>query len=309
MTGATGAVDHLGILVVCYLKDDDDLPLLDLHLARVARHRRVPTTTFVAANRASDAARERLTARPDTVVCDLAPTDLRGSREHAAYLDALVPIALDAGVSHVCTLDVDSFPIRDDWVEVVAGAAPAESGLAAVCRLENGDTLLPHPSCTFARRDFFAVDPPSFSPDSDGTPEFRRFLRTTGQRADTGIRLGERQWAAGRPWGRLTRSNRRDPHYLMAGIYADVVFHLGGVGRGKLFRRDLAESTIHRATRPIERLPVGAGALAHAKRAALTKVRARREAELARQNRATYQVLRRWLLTDPDGLFAYLRGE
>ena len=302
-------VDHLGILVVCYLKDDDDLPLLDLHLARVARHRQVRTTTFVAANRATDAARALVAAQPDTVLCDLPSTDLRGSREHAAYLDALVPIALDAGVSHVCTLDVDSFPVRDDWVDVAAAAMPAESGLAAVCRLENGDTRLPHPSCTFARRDFFAVDPPSFSPDSDGTPEFRRFLRTTGQRADTGIRLGERLWSAGRPWGRLTRTNRRDPHYLMAGIYADAVFHLGGVGRGKLFRRDLAQSTIHRATRPIERLPVGTGSVAQAKRAALTRVRGRREAQLAQQNRATFEVLRHWLLADPDGLLGYLRGE
>jgi hypothetical protein len=304
-------VQHLGILMVCYLKDDSDLPLLALHLERVAKHRQIPTTTFVAAARAGDAARSMLAAQRDVVVCDdLPPTELRGSREHAYYLDVLVARALDAGVSHVCTLDLDSFPIRDDWVDVIVGQIDELDGarLAGVCRVENGDTLLPHPSCTLATRDFFATDPPSFSPDSDGTPEFRTFLRTTGQRADTGIRIAHRLWSTGEPWVRLTRTNVRNGHYLMAGIYGDVVFHLGGAGRGKLFRRDLERSTIHRLTRPVERIPVPSGRVTQVKQAALKRARRSREAALAAQNRAAYEVLRTWLLEDPDGLFAHLRG-
>jgi len=299
---------HLGILLVVYLKDDDDLPLLALHLERVAKHTHVPFTVFAAATRASDAARARLDAQPNVVVCDNPDTEQRGSREHAFQLDRLVQHALATGVTHLCTLDVDSFPIRDDWVDVVAAQAPEESGLAAILRAENGDTALPHPSCTFARRDFFERFSPSFSPDSDGTPEFRAFRRATGQSADTGIRLGYALWTAGLPWGRLLRTNTVNPHYLMAGIYADAVFHLGGVGRGKLFRQDLEHSTVHRLTRPIERLPLGAGAPADAKRALLRRLRAAPEARLAAQNRDFYSVLRGWLLTDPDGLLAYLRS-
>ena len=159
------------------------------------------------------------------------------------------------------------------------------------------------------RRDFYERFSPSFSPDSDGTPEFRAFLRATGQRADTGIRLGYTLWAAGLPWGKLVRTNSVNPHYLMAGIYADAVFHLGGVGRGKLFRRDLEQSTVHRLSRPLERVPVGAGAPADVKRSLLRAARGRQEDRLAAQNRAFYSVLRDWLLADPDGLLAYLRGE
>jgi hypothetical protein len=299
---------HLGILVVCYLKDDDDLPLLELHLERVAKHTHVPTTVFTAANRASDAARARLEAQPNVVVCDHPDTDRRGSREHAYHLDLLAQQALDAGVSHLCTLDVDSFPIRDDWVDVVAAQIPEASGLAAILRVENGDTALPHPSCTFGRRDFFERFTPSFTPDSDGTPEFRAFLRDTGQSADTGIRLGYALWAAGLPWGKLVRTNRVNPHYLMAGIYGDAIFHLGGIGRGKLFRKDLEHSAAHRLSRPLERLPVGTGAAARAKRSVLHRVRANPEARLAEQNRAFYSVLRAWLLSDPDSLLDYLRG-
>lgn len=309
-TTSASDVEHLGILVVCYLKDDQDLPLLELHLERVAKHTRVPMTVFMAANRASDAARALLDAQPNVVVCDLPgpDTELRGSREHAYYLDLLVPHALDAGVSHLCTLDVDSFPIRDDWVQVVAAQAPRESGVAAIVRRENGDTALPHPSCTFARRAFFERLAPSFSPDSERTPEFREFLHTTGQRADTGIGLGYALWAAGWPWGQLLRTNGVDPHYLMGGIYADAVFHLGGIGRGKLFRRDLEGSVVHRMTRPIERLPVGDGTPAKVKRSVLQTFRRRKEAQITGANRETYEMLRGWLLSDPDGLIEYLRG-
>ena len=130
-----------------------------------------------------------------------------GSREHAHFLDALVPTALAAGVSHLCTLDVDSFPIRDDWLDVVSRDDPADGRLAGVCRLRTAT-----PRCRTRRASWPAatsssLTPPSFSPDTDGTPGFREFRRTTGQRADTGIRLGARLWPTGEPWGRLLRTN------------------------------------------------------------------------------------------------------
>ena len=123
----------------------------------------VPTTVFTAANRASPAARALLDAQPNVVVCANPDTDLRGSREHGYYLDALAQRALDAGVSHLCTMDVDAFPVRDDWVSIAASRMPESTGLSAISRIENGDSALPHPSCTFARRDFFERFSPSFS--------------------------------------------------------------------------------------------------------------------------------------------------
>jgi len=300
---------NLAILVVYYLKDDEDLPLLELHLDRVARHTKVPATVYATANRATPAARALLDAEPNIVLVDVPGTDQRGSREHGYYLDHLWRYALETDATHICTLDVDAFPVCDEWVDTVATHLAPESGFAAVSRLENGDTDLPHPSCTLARRDFYERFTPSFSPDTDGTPEFRRFLHATGQSADTGIRIGYALWAAGLPWGRLVRTNVVNPHYLMAGIYGDAVFHLGGIGRGKLFREDLQQSTVHRVTRPLERLPVGSGAPARLKRSVLHRARGKKEQQLSAQNRATYTVLRSWLLSDPDGLLAYLRGD
>ena len=48
-------VRRLGILVVYYLRTDDDLPLLQLHLNRITRHTPpTPYTVFAATNRMSD---------------------------------------------------------------------------------------------------------------------------------------------------------------------------------------------------------------------------------------------------------------
>jgi len=94
----------------------------------------------------------------------------------------------------------------------------------------------------------------------------------------------------------------------MAGIYGDAVFHLGGIGRGKVFRRDLQASTVHRLTRPLERLPVGQGAARRAKQAVLHRLRAGTEAELAAANREEFARIRMRLLADPDAFLAELRG-
>jgi hypothetical protein len=301
-------VEHLAILVVYYLKDDEDLPLLRMHLERIARHTKVPYTLYAVVNRLSAAGRALLDEHPNVVIADVPSTDLRASREHGYYLDALVPLALADGASHICTLDVDSFPIDDAWVDVVADAAPPASGFAGILRAENSDVLLPHPSCTMARREFFERYAPSFSPDSDGTPEFRQFLRSTGQAADTGIRVGYVLWTHALPWGHLVRTNVVNPHYLMAGIYADVVFHLGSVGRGFLFRKDLESSLVHRLSGPIERFPVRGRSMLRAKKHVLRRLRFETEDRFTIQNKSIYALLRNWLFSDPEGMLAYLRG-
>jgi hypothetical protein len=306
--GGRAPVGALGIVVVYFLKDDEDLPLLRVHFDRIARHTTVPYRVYAAAHRVPPEARRLIESRSDVEVVDVGSTELRGSREHAWYLDRLVAHARRRDVTHVCTLDVDSFPVRDGWVEVLDALAPPESGLAGILRLENGDVCLPHPSCVFAPRGFYERFDPSFSPDSDGSAEFRRFLRTTGQRADTGIHLAYALWAHRLPWGRMLRTNVADPDGLMAGVYADAVFHLGGVGRGKLFRRDLDQSFVHRVTRPLERLPLPGEALGRARKAALRTLRGRTDARLAARNRQAYEELRGALFADSDAFLARLRG-
>ncbi len=301
-------VEHLGILVVYALAHADDIRLLDLHLERIARHTHVPYTLFAVAVRLDDEASRHVLDAPNVVMCDIAPTERRGSREHGYYLDAMVPLALDRGVSHLCTLDVDSFPIDDAWLHTLLDLAPPETGLVGVLREENGDVALPHPSCILAPRAFYERYHPSFWPEPERTGEFRRFVRATGQRADTGIRLASLLWNEQLPWGKLRRTNASNPHYLLAGIYGDAVFHMGGITRAKVFRTDLAGSRVHKLTRPLEHIPAPTAKLKAARKKLLNRTRRRANAAMAQRNRTVYLELRERLLTGPEAFIAELRG-
>ena len=298
---------RVGILVVYFLRSDDDLPILALHLDRVERHTRRPFTVYGVANRVTPAARRLLDERDWLRLCEIPPTEDRGSREHGYYLDALAQIAADDGVATLVTLDVDSFPIADGWIETISGLASANGQVAGVLRVENGDSVLPHPSCVMMDTGFFARHRPSFSPDSDGTPEFRRFLRTTGQAGDTGLGLAYTLWSHQLPWARLVRSNAVDVHPVIAGVYADCVFHLAGVASGTIFRRDLQSSWIHRITAPIERIPTR-GRVRTLKVAALTRVQAKARRAIVERNRVVYAQVWDRLVGDADRFFAELRG-
>jgi hypothetical protein len=300
-------MDRLAILVVHVVRSPDEEALLRLHLDRIERHTTVPYRIYAATPRVTDTARALLAARPDVEVIATPPATDRGSREHAHHLDALVPHALADGADHLATMDLDAFPVVDGWHDVLLDPAPAP-GVAGILRRENGDTVLLHPSCLLLPTATLRAHPTTFSPDTDGTPEFRAFLRAHHQAADTGIRIAlmlEQQRIPTRP---VLRTNRVDLHPLIAGIYGDAVFHLGAGGRASLFRRDLATSRVHRWTSPVERVPVGSGRLRDVKRAALEAVRRPAERRLIAANAAAADRARRWLRQDPDALLDHLRG-
>ncbi|HEY3834784.1 MAG TPA: hypothetical protein VGO03_21000 [Acidimicrobiia bacterium] len=301
-------ITHLAIVVVYALTHDDDIRLLDLHLERIERHTRVPYTIFAVTPRLNDEARRHVVASPHTQMCDIAPTARRGSREHGYYLDEMVPLALEHDVSHLCTLDVDSFPIDDAWLDTLLAAAPPATGLVGVLREENGDVALPHPSCILAPRGFYEQWHPSFWPEPEATPEFRNFVRATGQRADTGIRLASLLWNERLPWGKLRRSNAVNPHFLLGGIYGDAIFHMGGITRDKVFRTDLSASRVHKLTQPLAHLPAPTPKLKERRRGLLRRLRRRANAAMAERNGVAYRELRQRLLDDADGLIAELRG-
>jgi hypothetical protein len=75
-----------------------------------------------------------------------------------------------------------------------------------------------------------------------------------------------------------------------------------------LFRADLQRSTVHRVTRPLERLPLGHGRAHEARRRVLTTVRRPAESRLIAANRRAATAARTALLDDPDAFIARLRG-
>lgn len=308
MSGGPAASPRVAVLTVALVRDDAERALLELQLARLRRHTAAPLAIHMVARRVPDDVRAWLAEQSDVELLNAPAASDIGSREHAAYLDALLAAARRTSATHFATFDLDSFPIVDDWLGRIVAMLPAGAGVGAVLRRENGDVCLPHPSGTVMTREFVDAHDVSFSPDSDGTPEFRRFLRESGQRADTGIRLAKTLWTTPLPWAQLLRTNAVDVHPVIAGIYGDCIFHLGAGSRLALFRADLARSPVHRLTRPLERVPVGHGRARAVKQRVLGALRRPAEARRIDANRAAAAAAQASLLRDPEGFLAFLQG-
>jgi hypothetical protein len=197
-------------------------------------------TIFAGANRLNTHLRGELAATRNVVITNLPHYSGEGNREHAFYLDLLLREAASAGCTHLAALDADSFPLMRDWPRHLLGRLSPGMRFAAVLRSENMDTWLPHPSGYFMTADFFREHRPALLPDAAAleSVDYKSFLEATRQRVDTGIGYGYALWKSGEPWLRLTRSNVRDYHFLMAGIYGNVFFHLGASAREPTFYRD-----------------------------------------------------------------------
>jgi hypothetical protein len=134
---------------------------------------------------------------------------------HGRALDRLLK-QVPAETEYVVTLDTDSFPIRDGWLENVLGRLRDGASLVGVWRDEMAPEIRPyvHPSCLAARRETLVELGINFARE-DG--------QDVGQNI-TGGRIS-----------RLRRSNARNLHFLLAGVYGDLVYHHGAGSRHASF--------------------------------------------------------------------------
>lgn len=224
----------LGICCVYFYGADSEW-LLDLQLKYIeGTLAGYDYTIYAAANRLRPELRHILERTPRLEIVPLPSFNGDGSLEHAFYLDLLLRHAAEEGCTHVVALDADSFPVLPDWPKLLLRRMNG-ARFAAVLRSENLDTHLPHPSGIFMARSFLLDHAPRMLPPEE---EMLDFLKETGQRADTGVGYGYALWKSQEPWLALKRSNRRNFHFLMAGIYGDIFFHLGASSRAPWFRRD-----------------------------------------------------------------------
>lgn len=213
----------LGILVV-YLVSEDREKLLGIHLDRIARHTGVPYTIHASATRLPPACRRRLEANPNVTLHGFPATNLRGSREHSYYLDQLARAAVDDGATHVATLHVDSFPIRDGWAEALAEKLSAPCVFATTERIST--------ACLLFHRSFYLQHRPTFLPSGqeEAAPEFREYVHACAPNLHSGIGYGFTAWQHGLTWYEMTRSSRSTAANGAA-IYDDALFHLKGAAR------------------------------------------------------------------------------
>ena len=139
---------------------------------------------------------------------------------HAAALDHLVR-RTSPTIPYVITLDSDAFPISDGWIDRLISAVQAGNAVSGIYRDEMSSHIRPfvHPSCLCARRDDLLAYGVSFG---------------TGDGQDIGQQLFD-TLSRNRPYYPLRRSNVRNVHPVMGGVYGDLIYHHGAGSRRPQF--------------------------------------------------------------------------
>jgi glycosyl transferase family 2 len=139
---------------------------------------------------------------------------------HADALDLLVDRA--EGAEFIVTLDSDAFPVSDAWLEQLTGSLRNGAALAGIYRDEMAPDIRPfiHVSGLCIRRETLLGLDVSFARDK-------------GQ--DTGQNITDALTAKGAELNPLPRSNRRNFHFLIGGVYGDVLYHHGAGSRHAKF--------------------------------------------------------------------------
>jgi hypothetical protein len=148
-------------------------------------------------------------------------------RSHPTALDHLAR-KVPAGFDYIVTLDNDSFPVREDWLDVMIGACEDGAAVSGVYRDEMAPAIHPfiHVSGFCARlRDVRALN-----------VSFGRELRRDGDyNQDVGQKITYEFKRLGRTIAPLRRSNSVNYHFLIGGVYGDVIYHHGAGSRQAIF--------------------------------------------------------------------------
>lgn len=231
----------LGLAVVYLVKEDSE-PLLRIHLERIRRHTSVPWVIHGTALRLPESFRHHLES-PDLRLHTITPpTEVLAHVEHSFLLTELLDRADDDGCTHLCTLHVDSFPLMDGWAEAMAGRLTAQAPVVAVMEEQEGDTMARPNLCgMMTSAEFWRAARPHFlpSPQLEASEAWRAFMQRHGQHVThSGVGLGYELEQAGLTWTPLRRTNSRTRHPVLAGIYGNLLFHLGAATRTKNFMSD-----------------------------------------------------------------------
>lgn len=232
----------LAILVV-YLVAEDDEPLLQIHLSQIEKTTDVPFRIYAAANRLEPRFREQIEKLPYISICQIPTTALRGSAEHAYYLDRLVEIAVADGATCICTFHVDSFPVRAGWAEKIAAELRGDCVLAGAERDERKDKK-PVTDFMVFTRDFYVEHRPTFrlTEAEMASVEYQRYLASCPHTLDSGVGYGFKVWSQGLSWFPLPRMDRNRERNNTGALYGNLIFHLGGTVRHRPAREDASSS-------------------------------------------------------------------
>jgi len=158
-------------------------------------------------------------------------------RVSRCFFELSHPVALDFLVDQLAndyeyfiTLDTDAFPIQDGWIEFLTSTIEQGCAVVGVYRNEMSEVLPPfiHVSCLCMRVSDFCQLPVSFG---------KQIMKDIGQNIT--MELCRREAGI----GCLERTNRVERHFLMAGVYGNLIYHHGAGSRNAFFwsSRDLPQ--------------------------------------------------------------------
>jgi len=215
-------------ITVVYLVPEGSAELLDIHLSQIEKHTDVPYLIYAATNRLASRFRDKLKRRATVRICELPDTGLRGPDEHAFYQERLVAKAIEDGATHVCTLHLDSFPIRTGWAVDLAARLTGNCVLAGLVRDELFDRK-PNTAFMLFTREFYLAHRPAFllADEVFDSEPYREYSRLWRHEQASGVGYGFKMFLEGLTWIPLCRTDK-GPGGHSFGIFGDVVFHLGG---------------------------------------------------------------------------------
>ena len=237
----------LGI-VVCYLVNEDNEKLLDIHLQKIKENTTSPFTVYAGTNMLLPQFVKKLRQYDFIKLCACnnyeGPDEKsRGVKEHSHYLEQLIKVAIDEGVSHIVIMHPDSFPLKVGWEEYLENKLSKSHTLVSI---------FPQMSaCTFFNRDFYLKYQPRLLPSnkeeaSISWTNFQKANQATNL-VEGGMGYGYKTYLESLGWYRLKRSNKGEYNSHIGSIFDDVIFHLGsaseyknrsmsGYGKFKLYR-------------------------------------------------------------------------
>jgi len=225
----------LAICVVYLAHEVEGLALLDFSIEQIRRVTKGPYRIHGCCPGNDDQIMSRL-ANHGVVVHEAPARHPHISQEHSQLLNVLVDQAKDEGCTHLATFDMDSWPVLPDWNECYADLVNSAAPVASIVRTELGDNF-PFAAFTFFQADFWRSGVSSFSALQRG-PFGDHTAKLSSRPTETGSGILAQLHDEARRFFRLERSNARNIHPVIAGLYDNAVFHLGAGSRTPRFITD-----------------------------------------------------------------------
>ncbi|QXP84577.1 sulfotransferase domain-containing protein [Methylococcus sp. Mc7] len=146
---------------------------------------------------------------------------------HACALERLLRIAEKDGCNYIVTIDSDTFPLDPSWLEQLIRALHGNVVLSGIWRDELSKAITPyiHPSCLATTIDFIRLHNIRFDFIAPNTQN--EIHDTLSVLTETAQRYNYETF-------KLVRSNKKNIHRLIGGIYGGIVYHHGAGSRNNI---------------------------------------------------------------------------